>query len=211
MDEILGGPMLNRLTVSALLKTVILATAFCVVVGFSLNAWDSWGRLQVTSRIAVVADTSANLFKAMHNLRTDRSTTNRLLNSDQPMDADIEKYLRGLRDAEMPAMSSALGLLPTIEFAAAEDAGAGARSPVQDIDRASRRNSGTKSASRRPRAARRWPRNIWTPRACCLRRWTNCPLRSPPRSTIRTPRSTSCWRSSRPPGCCATPAARLRC
>ena len=97
--------MLNRLTVSALLKTVILTTAFCVVVGFSLNAWDSWGRLQVTNRIAVVADTSANLFKAMHNLRTDRSTTIRLLNSDQPMDADIEKYLRGLRDTEMPAMS----------------------------------------------------------------------------------------------------------
>ncbi len=34
--------MLNRLTVSALLKTVILVTSFCVVVGFSLNAWDSW-------------------------------------------------------------------------------------------------------------------------------------------------------------------------
>ena len=117
MDEILGGPMLNRLTVSALLKTVILSTAFCVVAGFSLNAWDSWGRLQVTSRIAVVADTSANLFKAMHNLRTDRSTTSRLLNADQPMDADIEKYLRSLRDTEMPAMASALGTLPTIEFA----------------------------------------------------------------------------------------------
>ncbi|MES2195266.1 MAG: methyl-accepting chemotaxis protein [Pseudomonadota bacterium] len=110
--------MLNRLTVSALLKIVILTTAFCVVVGFSLNAWDSWGRLQVTSRIAVVADTSANLFKAMHNLRTDRSTTSRLLNADQPMDADIEKYLRSLRDAEMPAMAGALGSLPTIEFAA---------------------------------------------------------------------------------------------
>ncbi|MDB5576883.1 MAG: methyl-accepting chemotaxis protein, partial [Bradyrhizobium sp.] len=109
--------MFNRLTVSALLKTVILSTAFCVVAGFSLNAWDSWGRLQVTSRIAVVADTSANLFKAMHNLRTDRSTTNRLLNSDQPMDADIEKYLRGLRDTEMPAMASALVTLPAIEFA----------------------------------------------------------------------------------------------
>ena len=117
MDEIPGGLMLNRLTVSALLKTVILSTAFCVVVGFSLNAWDSWARLQVTSRIAVVADTSANLFKAMHNLRTDRSTTNRLLNSDQPMDADIEKYLRGLRDTEMPAMTSALATLPSIEFA----------------------------------------------------------------------------------------------
>ena len=109
--------MLNRLTVSALLKTVILATAFCVVLGFSLNAWESWGRLQVTSRIAVIADASANLFKAMNNLRTDRSTTSRLINSDQPMDGDIDKYLRGLRDVEMPAMSNALGLLPSIEFA----------------------------------------------------------------------------------------------
>ena len=99
--------MLNRLTVSALLKIVILATSFCVVIGFSLNAWDSWGRLQVANRISVIADTSAYMFKAMHNLRTDRSTTDRLLNSDAPMDADIEKYLRGLRDAEMPAMASA--------------------------------------------------------------------------------------------------------
>ena len=109
--------MLNRLTVSALLKTVILVTSFCVVVGFSLNAWDSWGRLQAASRIAVIADASANIFKAMHNLRTDRSTTNRLLNSDAPMDADIEKYLRNIRDTEMPAMGNALGLLGGLEFA----------------------------------------------------------------------------------------------
>src|SRR4051812_24093575 len=117
MREIQGAFMLNRLTVSALLKTVILTTAFCVVIGFSLNAWESWGRLQVASRILVIADASANLFKAMHNLRTDRSTTNRLLNSDSQMDADIEKYLRSLRDAEMPAMGNALALLPGVEFA----------------------------------------------------------------------------------------------
>src|SRR5436305_3464800 len=109
--------MLNRLTVSALLKTVILVTSFCVVVGFSLNAWDAWGRLQTASRIAVIADASANIFKAMHNLRTDRSTTNRLLNSDAPMDTDIEKYLRNIRDTEMPAMGNALGLLGGLEFA----------------------------------------------------------------------------------------------
>jgi methyl-accepting chemotaxis protein len=108
--------MLNRLTVSALLKAVILTTAFCVVLGFSLNAWDSWGRLQLTGRISVIADASANLFKAMHNLRTDRSTTNRLLNSDAPMDSDIEKYLRNLRDTEMPAMGAALGQLASVEF-----------------------------------------------------------------------------------------------
>jgi methyl-accepting chemotaxis protein len=109
--------MLNRLTVSALLKAVILATSFCVVVGISLNAWDSWGRLRLTSRIAVIADASANLFKAMHNLRTDQSTTARLLNSDPPVPGDIDKYLRGLREAEMPAIASALELLPSIEFA----------------------------------------------------------------------------------------------
>jgi methyl-accepting chemotaxis protein len=109
--------MLNRLTVSTLLKAVILTTAFCVVVGFSLNAWDAWGRLQVTGRISVIADASANMFKAMHSLRTDRSTTNRLLNGAAPMDSEIEKYLRGFRDAEMPAMSNALGLLGRIEFA----------------------------------------------------------------------------------------------
>ena len=108
--------MLNRLTVSALLKTVILTTAFCVVAGFSLNAWEAWGRLQVTGRISVMTEASANMFKAMHNLRTDRSTTNRLVNGDAPLDSDIEKYLRSLRDAEMPAMSAALGLLGKIEF-----------------------------------------------------------------------------------------------
>jgi methyl-accepting chemotaxis protein len=73
--------------------------------------------LQVASRISVITDASANMFKAMHNLRTDRSTTNRLLMGAAPLDSDIEKYLRSLRDAEMPAMSAALGLLGRIEFA----------------------------------------------------------------------------------------------
>jgi methyl-accepting chemotaxis protein len=109
--------MLNRLTVSALLKTVILVMSFCVVVGFSLGAWDSWSRLQLTNRIAVIADASANVFKAMHNLRTDQSTTFRLLNADQPVPSDVDKYLREIRDSEMPAMANALVLLPSIEFA----------------------------------------------------------------------------------------------
>jgi hypothetical protein len=108
--------MLNRLTVSALLKSVILATSFCVVIGFSLNAWESWGRLRSTSRITLIADASANMFKAMDRLRSDRSTTNRLLNSDQTLDSEIDKYLRGLRDAEMPAMGRALELLALMEF-----------------------------------------------------------------------------------------------
>jgi hypothetical protein len=77
----LGKHHVEPTDVSTLLKTVILVTSFCVVIGFSLNAWDSFGRLQTASRIAGIAEASANMFKAMHNLRTDRSTTTRLLNS----------------------------------------------------------------------------------------------------------------------------------
>src|SRR5215813_3293910 len=108
--------MLNRLTVSALLKAVILSTALVIVVMFSLSAFESWQHLQAASRISTIADASASLFKAMHNLRTDRSTTNRLLSSDS-MDADIERYLRSLRDAEMPAMANGLALLTPMQFA----------------------------------------------------------------------------------------------
>ncbi|WP_439365686.1 methyl-accepting chemotaxis protein [Bradyrhizobium sp. DASA03005] len=108
--------MLNRLTVSALLKAVIAITSVCVVVALSLTAYASWDRLRTASRISQIADASADLFKAMHNLRTDRSTSNRLLNATTPMDADIEKYLRAIRDAEMPAMAHALELLPAIDF-----------------------------------------------------------------------------------------------
>ncbi|WP_027515466.1 methyl-accepting chemotaxis protein [Bradyrhizobium sp. WSM1417] len=108
--------MLNRLTVSALLKAVIAITSVCVVIALSLTAYESWDRLKTANRISQIADTSADLFKAMHNLRTDRSTTVRLLNATEPMDGEIEKYLRALRDAQMPAMARALELLPTMDF-----------------------------------------------------------------------------------------------
>lgn len=117
MGELWGVVMLNRLTVSALLKAVILATAFCIVVGFSLTAWESWQRLQLTNRIALIADASANVFKAMHNLRTDRSTTNRTLVGDTLLEPDMDKYLHAIRDAEMPAMRSAAEVLASVEFA----------------------------------------------------------------------------------------------
>jgi methyl-accepting chemotaxis protein len=109
--------MLNRVTVSALLKAVILTTASCLVIEFSTTAWDSSERLQLTNRIAVVGEASANLFKAMNNLRADRPNSFRVLNADQPVDSDMAKYMRNLHEVEMPAMRNALGLLPSIEFA----------------------------------------------------------------------------------------------
>jgi methyl-accepting chemotaxis protein len=115
-DVLLGVFMFNRITVSALLKAVILTTALCVVVAVSLSAWSSWGRLQATNRMAVIAEASANLFKAMHSLRTDRSSTSRNMNAEPPMDRDAEKYLRDIRNDQMPALARALELLPIIDF-----------------------------------------------------------------------------------------------
>src|SRR3954447_13918048 len=109
--------MLNRLSVSALLKTVILTTAFCIVVGFPPGGWEPRRPGRGPRRLGGAPEASASLFNAMHNLLTDRSTTDRLLNSDQPVDSEMDKYLRGLRGVEMPSMSNALELLPAIEFA----------------------------------------------------------------------------------------------
>jgi len=108
--------MLNRLTISALLKTIIATTALVVIAILSFNAWEAWERLQSADRIARVSDASAFLFKAMANVRSDRVSTSRTLNSGKPLTRADETYLRGIRETEMPALARALALLPAIEF-----------------------------------------------------------------------------------------------
>jgi methyl-accepting chemotaxis protein len=113
-----GNPiMLNRLTVSALLQSVITLLAICVVAFLITTAWQSWERLRSTSHIAAIANASANAFKAMHNLRTDGSSTSRVLNDDYPISPDIEKFLHSIHDAEIPAIRSTATLLPSMTFA----------------------------------------------------------------------------------------------
>lgn len=109
--------MLRRLTVSALLQSVIALLAVCVVALLVTSAWQSWERLRATGHIAAVAEASANAFKAMHNLRTDRSSTPRVLNGEASVSPEIEKFLRGIHDAEMPAIHATGALLPSIPFA----------------------------------------------------------------------------------------------
>src|SRR6202142_2644274 len=110
--------MLNRLTVSSLIKSVIVLMAACMTALLCVSAWNSWERLTTTSRISVVADASSNLFKAMHNLRSDRSTTNRSLNDDAVLSPETQQYLRATRDPELPAMRSAADLIASVEFPA---------------------------------------------------------------------------------------------
>jgi methyl-accepting chemotaxis protein len=108
--------MLNRLTVSALLTSVIAVMAACVVAFLAFNAWHSLGSVRAAHRIALTAELSANAFTAMHNLRTDRSNTIRNLTAEAPVAETDLKYLSRFRDAEMPALQAILEQLPLVEF-----------------------------------------------------------------------------------------------
>ena len=103
--------MLSRLSANALLKSVVAATATIVVVLLGLSSWDAWQSLAVTGRTTVVADASAYAFKAMHNLRTDRSTTMRSVNDPETIKPEVADRLKGIREAEMPALASAIEVL----------------------------------------------------------------------------------------------------
>lgn len=102
--------MLDRLSANALIKSVIIVLATAVVFLLAFGAWSSWQRHAATDRILGVAEASAQAFKAMHNLRTDRASTVRGLNAADPMDAETETRLKGNREAEMSALLAAAAL-----------------------------------------------------------------------------------------------------
>jgi hypothetical protein len=90
--------MLNRVTINALLRTVIGALGAAVVIMLSLSAWDSWSRLAVASRAAAVSDASVYLFTALHNLRFDRAVSRTELLADRQattMNSILREALEG--------------------------------------------------------------------------------------------------------------------
>jgi methyl-accepting chemotaxis protein len=112
----LGVVMLDRFTVSSLIKSVIVLMAVCMTGLLSVSAWNSWGRLAVTNRILLVSDASSGLFKALHNLRSDRSATSRNLKEDAVLPSSMQNYMRDVRDAELSAMRSASQTLAAMDF-----------------------------------------------------------------------------------------------
>ncbi len=102
--------MLSRLSANALLTSVVAAMAIVVVL-LGISSWGAWQRLQSAGRIVQVADASSFAFKAMHNLRTDRSTTVRSVNADDVVAQDVADRLKGIRETEVPALKSAVEAL----------------------------------------------------------------------------------------------------
>jgi methyl-accepting chemotaxis protein len=107
--------MLNRISVNAVLKSVVGTLAMAVVVMLALGAWSSWGRLNAARRVVAAAEASSYMFTALPSLRVDRNATNRDLLADQQFTA-LSPLLREARDAEMPALNSALVALAAVDL-----------------------------------------------------------------------------------------------
>jgi hypothetical protein len=113
--------MLDRISVNTLLKSVLAAMAAIAVLLLGLSAWDSAQRLAATGRIEAVADVAAEVFAAMHNLRSDRATTTRDLDIEaEPYDTPKQQRLKAFRDPEMTALRAAAQRLGSIDIAERE-------------------------------------------------------------------------------------------
>src|SRR5712692_7278745 len=124
--------MLSRVSVNAILKSVIATLAAAVVVMLALSAWGSWNRLAAVKRIAAVADASGYMFTALHNLRIDRSSSFRDLRADKQLTA-LNPLLRDARAAEMPALKSALVALQATDFPERQAAMAGLDQAIKKL------------------------------------------------------------------------------
>src|SRR6266545_3823929 len=143
--------MLDRLSINAILKSVIAALSAVVVVMLAAGAWHSWQRLGVETRIAGVAATSAHVFTALHNLRSDRARSYRMLLSDERV-ATRDPRLWEALDAEMPALKGALAILETLDFPERQSVAAELGQRIKKLA-ALHEESG--SAMVQPKAARR--------------------------------------------------------
>jgi methyl-accepting chemotaxis protein len=113
--------MLNRLTISTLLKTAIALCGVAVITLLSFSVSDSWGRLRSASHAAAATQASSYLFSALHNLRIDNSTTYRDLMSDDPK-SQMLPMLNDARAAEMPALKSGIEMLQQLDLPGQQDA-----------------------------------------------------------------------------------------
>src|ERR1700722_5902310 len=107
--------MLNRLTISTLLKSAVALCGAAVITLLAFSVSDSWGRLRTASRAAAATQASTDLFMALHNLRIDNSTTYRDLMSDDSKSQMIP-MLRDARAAEMPALRSGIEMLRQLDL-----------------------------------------------------------------------------------------------
>jgi methyl-accepting chemotaxis protein len=108
--------MFNRLTVKTLLQSTLLILAVLAVIPLTSRAWDAWQAVRSSSRILRAADASADAFRVMVNIRSDRNSVPRTWAASNPVSGDILRYMKDMQDVEMSALRSAVSRLESIEF-----------------------------------------------------------------------------------------------
>lgn len=143
--------MLNRVTINAILRSVIGVLGAAVVIMLALGAWNSWSRLGAANRAAAVSDASVYLFAALHNLRFDRAVSRTELLADRQA-TTMNPILRDSRANEMPALKSAVVALQSVELA---DRAAIVAALEAQIRRLTALHEESMRAMQQPKAARR--------------------------------------------------------
>jgi methyl-accepting chemotaxis protein len=149
LDRI-GTNMLNRLSVNAILKSVVGTLAIAVVIMLALGAWTSWDRLTSAKRVLAAANASSFLFAALPSLRVDRNSANRDLQANQQFTA-VSPLLRESREAEMSALNSALIALGAVDL---PDRAAVVADFAQKLERLAALHEQSAAALLRPKAER---------------------------------------------------------
>ncbi|WP_210209539.1 methyl-accepting chemotaxis protein [Undibacter mobilis] len=105
--------MLNRLSVNALLKSVVGLLAGVIMITVAVGAWQSWREYQSANLLSKVAAVSTHLFKALPEIRVERAQAFRYLGLDKaPTDRSM---LTEARAAEMPALKAGLAALREVD------------------------------------------------------------------------------------------------
>jgi methyl-accepting chemotaxis protein len=137
------------LTVNSLLKSVIGALVATVMVLLALGAWQSWSRLQSVNRITVAAAASSHLFKALHNLRSDKTLVALSLGSDAPLPLNAANLAN-----RVVIMAGMKGALEVLDGADLDGAAAGTTALRQAIEQFTRLHAESAAAAQRPKAER---------------------------------------------------------
>jgi hypothetical protein len=142
--------MTKRITVTTFLTSVISMMSAAIVGVLLLNALGSFERVKTADRLAAVAQASATSFKALHNLRTVRTMTIRILDIDTPVEPALAGYLAKTRETERAGLNSLLEALPLVEFPGENPA----RSLASQVGEVAELESATSEAMKRPKAER---------------------------------------------------------
>ena len=106
--------MLNRGSIAVLLSIVIGAMACGLAALLIVNTASAWREMQTAKQIAVVATTSADAFRAMHTLRTERATMGGQLPADSTVSSDMLTYVENIQKVEHPAVDGVISNLPRL-------------------------------------------------------------------------------------------------